>query len=125
MITFYYDTSNLSSRKADLWFDNAGIEVQMRRLPLITREDLLHILYLSENGFPDIMKKEGKTLDKHNELMKEILDMNVSDGVNFILLHPELLRSPLIFDEHKLMVGYNVEKIRAFIPRQHRRLQLV
>ena len=121
MITFYYDTSNLSSRKADLWFDNTGIDVCMRRLPLITREDLLHILYLSENGFSDIMKKEGKTLDKH----KEILDMNVSDGIDFILLHPELLRSPLIFDEHKLMVGYNVEKIRAFIPKQHRRLQLV
>ena len=57
--------------------------------------------------------------------MKEIKNMKFNDSINFILGHTEVLKTPIIIDDHKLMTGFNPEEIRKFIPQSYRRLSMV
>ncbi|WP_232245092.1 ArsC/Spx/MgsR family protein [Lactococcus lactis] len=36
--------------------------------------------------------------------------------IQFILKNQQLLRSPITFDDRRLLIGYNNEDIRTFIP---------
>ena len=38
--------------------------------------------------------------------------------------NPRLLKRPLIFDEQRLLIGFNEDGIRAFIPPEVRRVEL-
>lgn len=125
LITCYYTTSNTSCRKAEAWFENNGIEVSMKRVEHISRADLLHILSLSENGFRDLLRGIGRTGSKFDRLINMIKTMKFNEAVDCILSSNELLRVPIIFDEKKLVVGFNLDEIRAFLPRDYRRLQVM
>ncbi|WP_431734228.1 ArsC/Spx/MgsR family protein, partial [Lactococcus formosensis] len=35
-----------------------------------------------------------------------------------------LLRSPIVLDDNKVQVGYNMDDLRQFFPREYRRLEL-
>ena len=50
-------------------------------------------------------------------------DISSTELIHFIQENPSLLKRPIIIDERRFQVGYNAEEIRAFIPRELRRLQ--
>ena len=125
MIRFYYENSNSSSKKALEWFENKQISCSPKRIRYISRDDLLLALALSNNGFADILKSNGKIGFESEKLMKEIKNMKFNDSINFILGHTEVLKTSIIIDDHKLMTGVNPEEIRKFIPQSYRRLNMV
>lgn len=122
MVRFYYDPSNNSSRKAMEWFKKLGIEISILKIQYISKEDLLNILYLSEQGFSDILKRKGKSKPNLEKMKREVMNMKFSEGVDFILNHTELLRIPIIIDEKKLLIGFHSVEIRKFTPRSYRNL---
>lgn len=124
MITFYYEPTIVSCRKAKQWFERMGIEVCEKRLRSMSREDLFQILVLSEEGFCDILKNEQKAGRRENEWIRECQAQTFNEGLEFILEHLEVLRLPIIFDQQRLMVGFNAEEIRVFVSKSYRRLQL-
>ncbi|WP_285119996.1 ArsC/Spx/MgsR family protein [Lactococcus petauri] len=87
-----------------------GVKAKRKRINSITRSELIHILSLTDNGFHDILKKKW---EKNN-----IQLINFNEGINYILENTDLLRSPIIFDEKKLLIGYNSDEIRVFIPKR-------
>lgn len=125
MIRFYYENSNSSSKKALKWFENRHINCSPKRIRYISREDLLLALALSNNGFSDILKSNGKIGFESEKMMEEIKSMKFNDSINFILGHTEILKTPIIIDDHKLMTGFNPEEIRKFIPQSYRKLGMV
>lgn len=114
LIKIYYSTRNSSSKKAVEWFKNKGIAISAKRIQHISKEDLMHVLSMSEQGFTDILKKTGKC-------NSNIERMKFSEGVLFIQNHVELLKLPIIIGKNKLMIGYNSEEIRKFIPKNYRK----
>ncbi|WP_349010332.1 ArsC/Spx/MgsR family protein [Lactococcus garvieae] len=124
MIRFYYDFRNSSSRKAIEWFKSMNIEISTKKIQDIPRADLLHALYLSERGFTDILKGKGKAGSDVERMKNEVQQMNFSEAVDFILVHTDLLKVPIILDENKLMIGFNSEEIRKFTSRVYRRFEV-
>ena len=78
------------------------------------------LLERSENGTDDIISKRSKII-KENQV--DVEDMSIKELIHFIQDNPSILKRPIIIDERRFQVGYNAEEIRAFIPRELRKLQ--
>lgn len=121
MIIMYYGVSSRTSRQADAWFSEYKIKIKKKRIELINRSDLLHILSLSENGFSDILKSSrgsGTRIHKVREIIKH---SNFEEAVDCLINHQDIIKVPIIFDDQSLVVGYNNESIRTFIPKNYRK----
>jgi regulatory protein spx len=81
------------------------------------------MLFLCENGFEDIIIPEYKTA-KDNKIAYDILsdDIETEEMIDTILKYPAMLKYPIVFDEKKILIGYNSEDIRMFLPREYKRL---
>lgn len=124
MIRIYYSINSSSSKKAISWLESIGVDISIKKVKDISREDLLHILYLTDRGFEDILKRRTSIKNKLRDLLEEAEEMEFSKGIDFVLRHPELLRVPIIFDENKLLIGFHAENIRKFIPKKRRKIVL-
>lgn len=123
MITLYYEPSSHSCKQALVWLKKHEIEYEMKRISKISETDLLTVLSLTENGFPDILKQKSRVNPQARFALRQIEMMNFTDGINFISHHPQLLRTPLLFEENKLAIGYNVENMRVFLSRDYRNVE--
>lgn len=76
---------------------------------------------MSENGIDDIISKRSKA---YQALNIELDELSLSQLTTLIQTHPGLVRRPIILDDKRMLVGYNEDEIRRFLPRQVRRLEL-
>ena len=120
MIILYYGGSNFSCIQASKWFKEHHIPVCEKKIEEILKEDLLQALVLSEAGFPSLLKQRNKTGQTIRTLLDHLEGLNFQEGINFVLEHPEVLKTPLVLDAQKLMVGYNSEDLRVFLPPGYR-----
>ncbi|GAB7391727.1 ArsC/Spx/MgsR family protein [Lactococcus garvieae] len=120
MIILYYTLRNSSCVKTLEWFQYQEIEILKKRVELISRKDLLHALSLTEKGFTELLKNNKTSTPHLRKLINSINSMSFNDAVEFILEYPEVLKLPLIFSEKKLVIGYNSENIRIFVPHKNR-----
>lgn len=120
MVVLYYNVSNCSCRKAKRWFRANGIEIEEKRIDYISKKDLIYALSLSEKGFSDLLKRTTQCDAHMKEMIENIICMSFNDGVDLLLENPHLIKVPLMLDKHKLVIGYNSEEIRVFVPSQHR-----
>ncbi|WP_416274272.1 ArsC/Spx/MgsR family protein [Lactococcus formosensis] len=51
-----------------------------------------------------------------------IYNMTFDEYINYIIGNPELLKSPIIIDDSKLLIGFNSDNIRQFLPSFYRKL---
>ncbi|MFR1820984.1 MAG: ArsC/Spx/MgsR family protein [Lactococcus petauri] len=121
MISVYCGRSSRTSRQAVAWFEEYKIQISKKRIEQITREDLVHILSISENGFPDIIKSAKGSGTRIHKVRKYISVLNFGEAVDYLMEYQDVLRVPLIFDEQKLVIGYNPESIRIFTAKDYRR----
>ena len=115
MITVYYKKANYSSNKALEWLDKHAIEYRLCQIEHITKENIISVLSLTQNGINDIVKDHGDTGTRRK--IFNLYNMTMNGALDFLFSHPEILKVPLIVSENKLMAGYNNEEIRKFIPR--------
>ncbi|MEQ7203812.1 Spx/MgsR family RNA polymerase-binding regulatory protein [Lactococcus lactis] len=115
----FYSTWSLSSRKTKKWlnFYNLNFEEIKIADKSLSHDQLIEILALTDNGFPDIISKrcaiyKQKNLDQNNYKFQEILDL-LQDT-------PNLLKTPIILDNKKLQIGFNEEELRQFLPKEFR-----
>ncbi|SJZ79070.1 regulatory protein spx [Pilibacter termitis] len=123
MITLFSSPSCTSCRKARNWFDGHGIEYKERNIMSspIKKEELRKILSLSLEGTEDIISTRSKVFQKLNVDLEE---MSLSQLLELVEKHPSLLRRPLIMDTKRLQIGFNEDEIRAFLPRDVRKMEL-
>lgn len=121
MIRIYTAPSCVSCRKVKAWLKEHDIPyVEKNIFSTILREDeLRELLERSENGTDDIISKRSKII-KENKV--DIEDMSINELIHFIQKNPSILKRPIMIDERRFQVGYNAEEIRAFIPRELRKL---
>lgn len=107
--------------KAIRWLDKHHIKYDVITKTTLTKKKLKQILFVSEKGFEEILiaKEKASTavIDIYNQF--DIESLKTDELLEIVLQFPELLKTPIIFDERKLLIGYNNEEIRKFLPRTH------
>ena len=121
MLRIYTAPSCASCRKVKNWLKENNIPYIEKNIfsTLLRADELRELLIRSENGTDDIISKRSKII-KENKV--DIDDMSVNQLISFIQENPSILKRPIIIDERRFQVGYNAEEIRAFIPRELRKL---
>ena len=122
MIRIYTAPSCASCRKVKAWLKEHQIPYVEKNIfsTLLRETELKELLERSENGTDDIISKRSKII-KENKI--DIDEMSINELIHFIQKNPSILKRPIIIDERRFQVGYNAEEIRAFIPRELRRLK--
>lgn len=110
MINLYIKSSCQSSRKTVAFFNQNGIEYKATKLQKdgISKTDLKKILFYTENGIEDILNKNYFKIVEH---------MSTEEFYDFIEKHPTALRTPIMLQRGKLIVGFNEDEISTFLPR--------
>ena len=125
MITIYTSHNSNSSRKAKAWlrkYQLPFIEQNVFTAPL-SYTAFKEILARTEHGTTDIISTRSKAYRQLKPLLDD--DLSLRQLYDLIRDYPGLLRRPLIIDERRLQIGYNVDDIRQFLPRKIRRLELI
>jgi regulatory protein spx len=121
MIKIYYRMGCGSSRRALAWFQTHRIEVRKQRVDKLTKEDLVKLLSLSDEGTSEVLKCASRSSSNVNKMLNHIMELTFNEALDFILEHPIMLQAPLILDEDKHLIGYNEDEIRMFLPKKYRR----
>ncbi len=121
MIRIYTAPSCASCRKVKSWLKENNIPYVEKNIfsTLLRTDELKELLIRSENGTDDIISKRSKII-KENKV--NIEELSVNQLIKFIQDNPSILKRPIIIDERRFQVGYNAEEIRAFIPRELRKI---
>jgi transcriptional regulator, Spx/MgsR family len=121
LIRIYTAPSCASCRKVKSWLKENNIPYVEKNIfsTLLRTDELKELLIRSENGTDDIISKRSKII-KENKV--NIEELSVNQLIKFIQDNPSILKRPIIIDERRFQVGYNAEEIRAFIPRELRKI---
>lgn len=129
MITIITKNSSFSCRNAKLWLLDQGIEfneINLSRHPFkITREILIQILSLQEEGVPALYGRKKKSDPKYQGIINSMGSLSFDSALEFLQKHLELLCTPIIFDEIRIQLGYDRENIRMFIPKEKRKIEVM
>lgn len=117
MIKEYKRVTKNTLNKAEKYLEKYNVSYEILREDLLSVEDLKQILSLTKHGFDEIMITKQQTKVIYSLFDFEISKSTTNQLINFILNHQELLKTPIIFDEKNLSVGYKVEALQKFIPR--------
>lgn len=119
MIKIYTSPSCSSCRKVKQWFDDQNIPYQERNIftSTLNENELREILLKSENGTEDIISTRSKIVRDQNI---DFDNLTVKQMIEFVKENPSVLKRPIVVDDNKIQVGYNVEEIRSFIPTARR-----
>ncbi|QQC73877.1 ArsR family transcriptional regulator [Lactococcus garvieae] len=124
MIKVYYRGSCGSSRRAFSWFEKYNLNVQKQQISKITRNDLVKLLQLSDEGLKDIVKRPGKSSSEVRDALKYMELLSFNEALDFLISHPYVLQTSIIMDKHNHLIGYNEDEIRKFLPKEYRRHRL-
>lgn len=110
---------NFAIERITTLFDNYHISYEVLTPTKMRRSYIQHILELSDSGFEQIMvsKVKGKKLYGQVFGDADIESFTMNEMIDVLLRNPRLLRSPIIFNDTQLLVGYDPDAIRTFLPR--------
>ncbi|MGV8958384.1 ArsC/Spx/MgsR family protein [Lactococcus lactis] len=114
-----------SGRKVENWLKERAINYETLSPYTLTSEHLWQMLRVSEEGFDGLILSKTRAKKSWQNLALrgvEYETLTVEQMIEFILSYPQILRTPILFDENRLLVGYHEEKIRTFIPRHYREI---
>lgn len=120
MIILYFKIKCSSSRKAHKWFNKFGIPINSIPINKISKKDIIHILAITDKGIDGIIKRPVGNNSKISTDISRLENLNFNDAINYLKTHPELLKTPIIIENNKILIGYNINEIRKFLPRTYR-----
>jgi len=83
--------------------------------------ELRGILSKTENGTEDIISTRSKIFQ---QLAIDVDSLTLDELLKLVEKNPSLLRRPIITDEKRVLIGFNEDDIRTFLPREYRRAEL-
>ncbi|SFD45950.1 transcriptional regulator Spx [Enterococcus casseliflavus] len=123
MIEVYYAGNTNSGRKTMEWLEKQNlpfIEKKITKNNPFKIEEIMQFLARAENGFDDLINSRAKIF---KELEADLNQLSTSDLIDTIVRIPTLVKLPLIVDEKKIVIGYNENELRCFLPAEYRRIQ--
>lgn len=123
MITLYYDLKSKSSKLAIEWFDKYKVKINKKDIKHIKKEELIDVLSASENGFFDILKNSRYKSTKTKKLIRSMQGMSFNESIDFLSTHSEIIRTPIMIENGKVLIGYNTERVRIFLSKEYRQTE--
>lgn len=124
MIRLYYRQRCTSSPKAIQWFKKYKLDIHIRTMGQISREEIITALSSTDKGISELVKHPSHGSEEDASKIRLIKTMTLNEAMDFIKVNPDLLRSPIIIEKDKVLIGYNPEQIRMFLPKEYRRKSL-
>lgn len=123
MVQLYFHTNDPSKRKAVKWLAEHDIDLDQRNIESkpLTKEEIVHIFSLSLDGTDELISKRSKDTKALNMDPDQMTINQLTDAISAT---PHILKNPIIFDKHKLVTGFDLEKIGMFVPKRLRKLEL-
>lgn len=117
MITIFTNPISIESMKAKEWLDESDIPYVEREYfdELVTLDEIKQMMTLTELGAEDLIAPEYLSLVKGTVANETV---SLSELIDFIQEEPRLLKNPIIFDDKRLMTGFNEDEIQKFIPKE-------
>ena len=117
MITIFTNPISIESLKAKEWLDESDIPYVEREYfdELVTLDEIKQMMTLTELGAEDLIAPEYLSLVKGTVANETV---SLSELIDFIQEEPRLLNNPIIFDDKRLMTGFNEDEIQKFIPKE-------
>lgn len=91
----------------------------------ISREDIITVLASTDKGISDLVKHPSHGSEEDSSKIRLMQSMSLNEAIDYLKVNPNLLRSPIIIEKEKVLIGYNPEQIRIFLPKVYRRKSLV
>ncbi|MDN6005013.1 MAG: transcriptional regulator Spx [Enterococcus sp.] len=73
------------------------------------------LITLCPNGVDPILSKKSKA---YKSLNIDFEDVSFNQLLVLLSQYPKLVKRPIIFDERKLLIGFNEEEIRTLLPKK-------
>lgn len=117
MITIFTNPISIESLRAKEWLDESDIPYVEREYfdELVTLDEIKQMMTLTELGAEDLIAPEYLSLVKGTVANETV---SLSELIDFIQEEPRLLKNPIIFDDKRLMTGFNEDEIQKFIPKE-------
>jgi len=117
MITIFTNPISIESLKAKEWLDESDIPYVEREYfdELVSLDEIKQMMTLTEVGAEDLIAPEYLSLVKGTVANETV---SLSELIDFIQEEPRLLKNPIIFDDKRLMTGFNEDEIQKFIPKE-------
>lgn len=114
--------SERRTSQAMSWLDIFEIDYSILSKKELSKGVLLEMLSLCESGFNDILIPEQNGSKECKKIYSSFNMDKISTNqmIEVILKYPIILKSPIIFNDEKLMTGFNSDDIRMFIPRERK-----
>lgn len=125
MINLYCRERCASSHKAKNWLEKYGIDFRMKSPCQISRNELITVFASTSKGVFEAVKDIHKVTDRDRVKIQSMKTMTLNQAIEFLKLNPNLLKTPIVIEKSKVMVGYNSEQIRMFLPKMYRQSTLV
>ncbi|ARI77067.1 Spx/MgsR family RNA polymerase-binding regulatory protein [Halobacillus mangrovi] len=111
-LKFYSYPSCTSCRRTKSWLKSQGVEFNEQHLFRETpdADELRKILSLTTLGIDEILATRSK---EYKDLGINVDDLTLSEFLDLVIEKPKLLRRPILTNGEKLVVGYNLEGLRA------------
>lgn len=116
IIIYGFAKVNRRTKQAIKWLVDHNLPHQIITKDGLTVGILKKMLVVCDNGFDDILISEKRTKIYKN--MDTIIQLTTLQLIEQILENPKLLKEPIIFDDKKILIGYNSDEIRKFLSRR-------
>lgn len=111
-LKFYSYPSCTSCRRTKSWLKSQGVDFNEHHLFRETpdADELRDILSLTTHGIDEILAKRSK---EYKALDIEVEDLTINEFLDLVIEKPKLLRRPILTNGERLVIGYNLEGLRA------------
>ncbi|WP_341483353.1 ArsC/Spx/MgsR family protein [Lactococcus formosensis] len=120
----YYKRGCNSSRQTLKWFKNHSITISKAPIAKISKEDIVKTLSMTDKGLEDIVKHPTRSKSETRKGILHLYELSFNEGLEYLKHNTNLLQTPIVLDDNKLLVGYNSEEIRKYLPQKYRRYHL-
>ncbi|WP_285015615.1 Spx/MgsR family RNA polymerase-binding regulatory protein [Lactococcus garvieae] len=121
MVKVYYRNRCTSSKRAIQWLNDYDIDISKKNMQEISNDELVNILSSTNNGISDILRNYKK-FSSYKKLKVDVLkEMTFNEALDFLKKNTDIIQTPIIIEEKKILIGYNSEQIRMFLPKEYRR----
>ena len=97
-----------------------NIVVKKQKISQLYPEDLFHLLTLSEEGIQEIIKRRSTLNGEASRKLLHLEDLSFKSALQYLLENKDLIRTPIVLEKNKYMIGYQADNIRQFLPLEYR-----
>ncbi|MEZ0180521.1 ArsC/Spx/MgsR family protein ['Camptotheca acuminata' phytoplasma] len=119
MVFIFTDNRCFLCQKAKNWLDFHHIKYQEKNLSIFKlNESYIDLILSYENvDFNSIISTRSKVFKNQK---KNLFSMTIDQIKKIIVKNPNILKKPIICDKKNVVIGYNKEDMRIFIPKKLR-----